>query len=106
MPTYNQNNQFGDNVMNFGPQPRELNSQLQDQLRQLITNGFQVNITSILGDGEAYNFAHQIKNYLESQGYQVNGVNQAIYSGPVNGQIIEPPKDGDNTYKIIIGTNR
>lgn len=91
--------------MNFGPQPRELNIQLENQLRQLIPANSQVSVTSVLGDGEAYNFASKIKTYLESQGYSVDGVSQAIYSQPVKGQNVELPKDGDATYKIIIGAN-
>lgn len=89
--------------MNFGSQPRELNAQLKEQLKQIIDVSFSVNITSVLGDGEAYSFASQIKSYLESQGYKVDGISQAIFSGPVSGQIIEPPKEGDKTYRIIIG---
>ena len=89
--------------MNFGTQPRELTVELQNQLKELIGIDSEVTITSVLGDGEAYNFASKIKSYLEGQGYAVEGVNQAVYSKPVNGQIIEPPKDNNHAYKIIIG---
>ena len=106
MNNYTQNNQHGDNTMNFGSQPRELDINLKEQLDKLITVGSMVNITSVLGDGEAYNFASQIKLYLEEKGYKVNGVNQSVFSGPVSGQIIEPPKDGDRTFKLIIGNKQ
>ena len=105
MNTFNQHNKSGDNYMNFGPQPRELNTQVETQLKQLIPANSKVSVTSVLGDGEAYNFASKIKIYLENQGYIVDGVNQALYSQTVKGQNIELPKDGDATYKLIIGSN-
>ena len=92
--------------MNFGMQPRSMNNSLQEQLLNIITTGSSVDITSVLGDGEAYNFATQIKSFLERKGYKVNGVNQAVYSKPVIGQSIDAPKDGDNTFKLIIGNNQ
>ena len=103
MNTFNQNNQHGDNIMNIGSQPRELNIELQNQIKEVIKIDSVVNVTSVLGDGEAYNFANQIKSYLKEQGYEVNGVNQSVFSNPISGQIIEPPKDNNNTYRIIIG---
>jgi len=106
MNNYNQHNQYGNNIMNFGPQPRELDTPLKQQLRTIIHSGSIVKITSVLGDGEAYGFANQIKTFLENEGYQVDGVNQAIYSGPITGQIIEPPQGEDKTFKIIIGNKQ
>ena len=106
MNTFNQNNQNGNNIMNFGTQPRELDSSLEAQLKQLIPTGSSVDLTSVLGDGEAYNFASQIKKYLENNGYKVNGVNQAVYSQPISGQIIENPQDSNDSFKIIIGNKQ
>ena len=122
MNTFNQNHSGqGDNVMNFGLQPRKLNEDLKIQLKELIKEGSSVDITAGLGDGEAYSFASEIKGYLEGQGYKVNGVSQAVFSGPVKGQIIEPPKEASNDskvgkvdgkaqegnpYRIIIGNNQ
>lgn len=102
----NTNFQNGDNNVHIGPQQRHINSNVQDQLISLIPSGKDVDLTCILGDGEGYNFSTEIKKFLESKGYAVNGVNQAVFSGPVNGQIIEQPKDGSNIYKIIIGHNQ
>lgn len=98
--------QNGDNNVHIGAQERHLNLNVQNQLSGLIPKGKKVDLTCILGDGEGYNFATEIKNFLEAEGYKVNGVNQSVFSGPVNGQILEQPKDGDDTYKIIIGFNK
>ncbi|MFA5934579.1 MAG: hypothetical protein WC827_01695 [Candidatus Paceibacterota bacterium] len=102
----NQNNINGNNNVYLGPQPRKLDSSLETQLKQLIPTGSSVNVTSVLGDGEAYNFASQIKEYLDRNNYKVNGVNQAVYSQPINGQIIENPKDDSDSFKIIIGNKQ
>lgn len=91
--------------MNFGPQPRHLDEYLKSGLDSYINSGSKVIVTSVMGDGEAFNFANQVKLYLQSKGFDVDGVNQAIFSMPIRGQIIEPPKDGDSTFKIIIGNN-
>lgn len=101
---FNQNNQFGDNNMNIthlGKSPRRLNESLQKQLLELIPKNKRVDIASILGDQEAYQFAHEIKQYLESQDYNTEGVSQAVFSAPISGQIIETAED---VSKIIIGT--
>jgi hypothetical protein len=101
----NTNFQNGNNNVHIGPQQRHINSDIQEQLVRLIPSSKDVDLTCVLGDGEGYIFATEIKKFLESRGYKVGGVNQAVFSGPVSGQIIEQPKDGSNTYKIIIGHN-
>lgn len=102
----NTNFQNGDNNVHIGPQERKLDSQIEEQLKKMIPRDATVDITSVLGNSEAYNFAYQIKIFLEKVGYKVSGVNQAIYTGPVNGQILEQPKNGDNVYRLIIGNNQ
>lgn len=101
--SYNQNNKHGDNIMNFSSKPRELDSGLQEQLIKIITTGSRVEVFSVLGDREAYDFAFQIKSFLEKKGYKVDGVNQSVFTSSVRGQIIESSKEGDNSFRIIIG---
>lgn len=105
MNNFTQNNKFGDNTMNFGPQPRSLNEQTKSQLSGLIKENQKVTVTAVMGDGEAFNFATQIKNYLAESGYEVSGVNQAVYGQPIQGQFIQPPKTNDEAIEIIIGNN-
>ena len=56
-----------------------------------------VTVTSLMGDSEAHEFATQIKDHLVANGYDVNGVNQALFSGPVPPQMFDP---GTNTLTI------
>ena len=104
MNTFNQNNQYGNNTVNIGPQPRSLNSEKENELKQIIPAGSAVVVESALGDGEAYSFASEIKSYLESQGYHVSGVIQVIKTEPIKGQAVMLPKDGNPAY-VIIGSN-
>lgn len=92
---------------------------------------YQVDVTSLMGDGEAHTLADQIKGIFDSAGWQVNGVNQALFSRPVRRLIIKvdkpppealgraivhlfndlgyapkailDPKMGEKTIKIIVG---
>lgn len=61
-----------------------------------------ISITAVWGDQEAFRFATQIKNYLESEGYSVKGVNQGMFSEPIQGQQIRPVGD-DGVLGIVIG---
>ena len=61
-----------------------------------------VEVKAVTGDGEAFRLASQIKNFLTSKGFVVTGVNQVVYSDPVQGQAIEPPNDA-GIVKIIVG---
>ncbi len=89
--------------VNIGQQPRVLTDQLKSQLLGIIADrpGAPISVTAVLGDGEALQFAQQIKAFLEGEGHQVNGVDQAVFTAPKMGQSInlEPDK-----MDIIIGT--
>lgn len=101
--SFNQQGGITAGEVNIGPQPRNLNSDLQTQLRSQLPSGKKVSVTAVMGDGEAFQFAQQVKDFLIDQGYEVSGVNQAIFAQPVMGQNIER---GDDEYKVIIGTRQ
>jgi hypothetical protein len=89
-------------ILNVGAQPRDLTPKLMRQLLEALPDKEgDVTVTCILGDGEAFRFATSIKDYLVGQGYTVNGVNQAVFSGPLEGQTIDPEK-----RTIRIGTRQ
>lgn len=91
--------------VNIGPQARQMDDANGQQIKQHIPTSAKVKVTSVMGDGEAFNFATQIKQWLESNGYSnVDGVNQAIYSQPVMGQGIE--RKSESEFEIIIGTRQ
>lgn len=101
--SYNQSGGITANQVNIGSNPRVLNSEVQNQLQQILSDrkGQTIKIVSVMGDGEAFNFATQIKNYLVNQGYIVSGIDQAIYTQPVMGQVFNPEK-----LEFIIGTKQ
>ncbi|TMU57118.1 hypothetical protein [Flagellimonas algicola] len=100
------NNQQGGitaGVVNVSSQPRKFTQEAQSQLLQLLNGktGQTVTVTCTMGDGEAFSYATQIKTFLESKNFPVNGVNQAVYSQPVMGQNFNPDK-----LEIVIGTKQ
>ncbi len=90
--------------VNIQPGDRQLTEAnakgLEDALKKFSFKS--VDVTAVMGDGEAFRLASQIKNFLVSKGFDVNGVNQAVYSAPVQGQNIEAPND-KGVINIIIG---
>lgn len=100
------NNQFGGitaNQVNIGAVPRKIDLTLTNQLLVFAQNKDEsIDITSVMGDQEAYQFATEIKNFLLSQGYKkVDGVNQALFNQPVIGQFLNRENSG---IKILIGS--
>lgn len=92
--------------VNVQPGDRVVNAETAKALEETLkTQKFtSIRVTSVMGDGEALQFASQIKAYLESKGYKVSGVNQAMYSGPVRGQTFMPA-GADGILHIRIGTH-
>lgn len=83
---------------------RQLTENAATQLKKYLANKTfsKIDVVAVMGDGEAFRLASQVKNFLVSQGYSVEGVGQAVFSAPVQGQIIEPP-NSQGVIKIIIG---
>jgi hypothetical protein len=99
------NNQSGGitaNQVNIGAIPRNLDDKTQNQLLTIIKKKDEpIDISSVMGDAEAFRYANQINDFLKTQGYsKVDGVSQAIFSKPIIGQFIEKDSIG---VKIIIG---
>ena len=99
------NNQSGGitaNQVNIGAVPRNLDYETQNQLLTIIKKKDEpIDISSVMGDAEAFRYANQINDFLKTQGYsKVDGVSQAIFSKPIIGQFIEKDSVG---VKIIIG---
>ncbi len=98
MTSHHQKGGITAGIVNVSPQPRKLDSKLKHQINELLPDKSNtVTVTSVMGDGEAFNFATQLKDYLESQGYDVKGVNQAVFSKPIKGQNLHP---GTQTFTI------
>ena len=89
-------------VVNVGPQARNIDDDVRRQLAELLPDKSRmVTITSVLGDGEAYSFATQIEDYLASEGYEINGVNQAVFDG-----VVPPQQINLDAYEITIGSRQ
>ncbi len=58
-------------------------------------------LTAITGNYEAFQFASEIKQFLEKENYNVGEVNQSVFNPPIKGQTIEPRNMGG--IRIIVG---
>jgi hypothetical protein len=87
-------------TVNIGSLPRQLDVPMSQQLLQALPKAKPVTVTAVMGDQEAFAFANQILSFLKSQGYAVEGVNQAVYSQPIHGQWVNPSATG---FDIIVG---
>ena len=61
-----------------------------------------IKITSVMGDGEAFQLAAELKAYLESENWKVDGISQAIYTEPIVGIIVKSVDD--TSVEFIIGS--
>ena len=84
---------------------RDLDDAAAAKLESMVV-GFRfksIAVTSVSGDSEAYRFAVQIKNYLAGIGYKVSKINQAIYTTPPGGVVINLPGE-DRVLNIVVGS--
>lgn len=69
---------------------RSLTPETADKLRELLApyRGSTVKITSLFGDGEAFQYAAQFQKVFEAAGWKVDGVYQGAYTVPPIGLLL------------------
>jgi hypothetical protein len=90
--------------VNFGRQPRFLD----EAAKRTITTGLPnrsipITVIATMGDGESIQFGQTILNFLRSNGYTVDGVNQAVWNGSFPGTQIDT---STTPIQIKIGFNQ
>lgn len=87
-------------IFNQGNPQRKLNSFLESQMLMELNDQKDktIEVECILGDGEGFIFATEIKKFLEGEGFKVS-LSQSIFSQPISGQILDK-----ETSRVIIGT--
>ena len=80
-----------------------LHQKLIHLLQLLLHQGFMpiITVTNTWGLGDDLKFQEGFKEMLVKQGYDVNGVNQAVFSAPIMGQQFNP-----DTLTLTIGTRQ
>ena len=102
--SFNQSGGITAHTVNISPQRRQLDQATKDQIIREIPKSASIQVTSVMGDGEAFNYATEILNFLKSNNYlNVDGVNQGVYSQPVFGQHCEKSPD-NSQFTFTIGT--
>ena len=85
--------QIAHSIQNFGPQPRAVSTAAGDALVIALraTQAEHVDLSCVMGDTEGYQLAGSLKGLLTAAGWTVDGVNQAVFSGPIKGvQVVTP----------------
>ena len=96
----NQSGGITAHTVNVGAQARQLDANSGAQLQASLPVGKPVSVVAVMGDQEAFAFATQIVAFLRSKGYQVDGVSQVVYSGPLAGQFVKPTDAG---FEVVVG---
>lgn len=102
--SHNQSGGITANQVNIGSVPRNLDINIKRQLLSFLNSKDEkIDINSVLGDAESFQFANQINDFLKSQGFKkVDGVSQSVFTKPVVGQFIDR---NSSRVKILIGSN-
>jgi hypothetical protein len=86
-----------------GHPPRQMDEVNRRGLRDHIPAGAKVDVTAVLGDGEALRLAQQIAQFLLAEGYSTSGgASQAIYTQAVTGVSVQPNSDG--SWSVVVGS--
>ncbi|HWA10064.1 MAG TPA: hypothetical protein VG838_11485 [Opitutaceae bacterium] len=89
--------------VNLGVPPRQIDAGLASQIVSIMGGNKKANVAAALGDAEAYQFAAKVKDFLSNKGFEVDGVDQAVWMPPVMGQAAHV-KDG--TVYFQVGTRQ
>jgi hypothetical protein len=102
--------QIGNNTLNIGPQPRNIDSPeaagLKEQILRELPKDKPITVTALLGDGESIQFAQQIHAFMKANGFTMrepNGISQSVFTGVVKGLQKRDQPDGSITF--IVGSN-
>lgn len=76
-------------TVNLGPRRRTMNSpEATDLKRQILTTlprDRPIEVSSVMGDAECFEFAAQLSSFLRDNGFNVSSESQAIFNKPVRG---------------------
>jgi hypothetical protein len=96
--------QIGNNTLNIGPQPRNLNSaqaeSLKAQILREIPKDRPITVMALMGDGEAIQLAQQIHEFMKANNFTMKepgGISQGVFSGPVKGLQRRDESNGEIT---------
>lgn len=104
--SFNQQSGITANKVNIGKQERHFSEATKASLTPNLPKDKErpIGLEVALGDGEATQFAEEIKQFLEGEGYNVRSFDLVIWNPPVIGVQIIPSKDGG--IKIRIGRHK
>lgn len=102
--SFNQRGGITAGELNIGNQQRSLSKQNKETILGNLEKDAEIKVTSVMGDGEAFQYAQEIKRFLEENGYgSVEGIARVIKAQPTQGQVINTDPDNAD-YEIHVGS--
>jgi hypothetical protein len=102
--------QIGNNTLNVGPQPRNIDSPqaagLKNQILKELPKDKPITVMALMGDGEGIQFAQQIHAFMKANGFMMkepNGISQGVFTGAVKG--LQRNNEPDGSITFIVGSN-
>jgi hypothetical protein len=102
--------QIGNNTLNVGPQPRNIDSaqaaSLKTQILSELPKGKPITVMALMGDGEGIQFAQQIHAFMKANGFTMkepSGISQGVFTGAVKG--LQRRDEADGSITFIVGSN-
>lgn len=64
----------------------------------------KITVVAVMGDNEAFQFAHEILAFLKQNNFQTAGVDQVVYTSPAFG--LQKKDNPDGSIEFIVGVNQ
>ena len=70
---------------------REITKDIENKMIALLSSykGSKISLTTVMGNQQAFIFAKHLKDILTASGWTIDGVNQAIFTGPIIGTYLK-----------------
>ena len=78
---------------------------LKTQILREIPKDKRIDVTAVMGDAEAMEFAQEIYSFMKDNGFNVDphGISQTVFSGPVKGLNLQ--KGNNDDFMFVVGAN-
>jgi hypothetical protein len=102
--------QQGNNTINVGPQPRNIDAPnsvgLKAQILRDLPKDKAITVMDLMGDMESIQFAMQIHAFMKANNFTMKepeGISQGVFTTAIKGLQVEKKPDGEFTF--IVGAN-
>lgn len=101
--SHNQSGGITAHTVNLGPQQRQLDAGMKQQLVSMLPKDRTIKVDAPMGDGEAITFSQEVWNFLAAAGYTMHkdGLSQAVRMPAPRGQSVDLTSEPGVAYVVI-----